>query len=182
MMEIEKKLANTDLNQFKTVPQEHLAKEIIRYQLWNAGKALDRINYAPLKRATALFYFHSGIRYLEGGKTYLSEPFKKLLDKYKNNESCKIIIPFEGCERLPKDKRKKSKLDEPIIPVEKQEKKPLVKSIVETFLYAVKIGNMFLTFNTQKEVDAFTQGFKMANPTANFEQLHINTNAIERIE
>lgn len=178
MMEIEKRLASADLSQFKTAPMEHFAREIARYRLWKTKEALSRINYAPLKTVTAEFYFNNAARYLSGGSCVLSKPFKGYLDKYKNIGP---IEPETGCRRGAFSERTKRK-SRPIISEELREKRSPLKNIVQSFIYAVKIGNMLMTFKTSTEAQAFTQGYKMANPIAEVSEVHINSDAIEVVK
>lgn len=176
MMEIERKLSTSDLNQFKVAPMEHFVKEVLKYRLWKTEKALEKMNYAPLKRVTAEFYFNNIIRYFNGGNNTLSKPYKELVEKYR------VICPLEpetGCKRTSFQTRK-SKKSEPIVSEVKKE--PLVKSLIQSFIYAVKVGNMLMTFNTQSEAKAFQQGYKFANPVAEISELHIDKSAIEVIQ
>lgn len=176
MMEIEKKFATSNLNQFKVAPVEHFVKEVLKYQYWQTSKALERINYAPLKKISAEFYFNNIMRYLNGGKHTLSKSYVDFIEKYRN-----IVTPIEpetGSRRYSYQERPSRR--KPIVSEIKKE--PLVKSLIQNFIYAVRIDNMFMTFGSSGEVKAFTQGYKMANPMANVSEVHINSDAIEVIQ
>ena len=176
MMEIEKKFATSNLNQFKVAPVEHFVKEVLKYQYWQTSKALERINYAPLKKISAEFYFNNIMRYLNGGKHTLSKSYVDLIEKYRN-----IVTPIEpetGSRRYSYQERPSRR--KPIVSEIKKE--PLVKSLIQNFIYAVRIDNMFMTFGSSGEAKAFTQGYKMANPMANVSEVHINSDAIEVIQ
>lgn len=179
MMENEKKFATMDLNQFKVAPREHFVKEILKYREWQTSHALDRINYAPLSKISAEFYFNNVVRYLNGGKHTLSKPYIQLVDEYKDK-----IVPLEpatGMKRYSFQERP-SRSDKPIISSDDIKPLPLVKSLVKSFLYAVRIDNVFMTFNTSSEAKAFTQGYKYANPSADVSEVHIDKDAIEVIQ
>lgn len=174
MMKLENELSKKDLNVFKRTPLEHLIKEIIKYQNWQTEKALEHINYAPLKKATAVFYFNNVIRYLNNKSNSLSIPVKLIIDKFKN------IIKLENPEENNKRRvlQLKTNKNKPILSNIKKE--PIVKSLVEKFVYAVKIDNMIITFNTENEAKAFIQGYNFTLPVnSSLNIITINKKEIE---
>lgn len=176
MMKLENELSKKDLNVFKRTPLEHLIKEIIKYQNWQTEKALEHINYAPLKKATAAFYFNNVIRYLNNKSNSLSIPMKLIIDKFKN------VIKLENPEENNKRRvlQLKTNKNKPIISNIKKE--PLVKSLIEKFVYAIKIDNMIITFNTENEAKAFIQGYNFALPVnSSLSIITINKKEIEEI-
>lgn len=174
MMKLEESLAKTDLNVFKQRPIENLAREITRYKDWTTPSALARINYATLSKSTAAFYFDNGVRYLNGMTCTLSKPFKALLDKYSkettplrpSNENKRRFVTRTTTPKIPP-------LTDYIKP--KEEENICVKpKVVEVFLYGALIDNVVVTFKTQKELQAFIQGYRFNKPDVNIKEITID--------
>ena len=66
-MDIEKKLAKTDLNQFKQDPLKLLIKQLYKYQDFKFKKALSQINTMNFKESTVYEYYRNVRRYLRDG-------------------------------------------------------------------------------------------------------------------
>lgn len=174
MMKLEENLAKTDLNVFKQRPIENLAREITRYKDWTTPSALARINYATLSKSTATFYFDNGVRYLNGMTCTLSKPFKALLDKYS-----KETTPLR-----PSDENRRRFMSRTIVPKippvtdcikSKEEENICVRpKVVEVFLYGALIDNVVVTFKTQKELQAFIQGYRFNKPDAHIKEITID--------
>ena len=68
MMDIEKKLAKTDLNQFKTEPLKQLVKQIYKHQNFKTRVILEKINRANYSEHTVALYINKIKQYLKTGK------------------------------------------------------------------------------------------------------------------
>lgn len=164
MMKLEESLAKTDLNVFKQRPIENLAREITRYKDWTTPSALARINYATLSKSTATFYFDNGVRYLNGMTCTLSKPFKALLDKYS-----KETTPLR-----PSDENRRRFMTRTIAPKIPPVTDCVKPKVVEVFLYGALIDNVVVTFKTQKELQAFIQGYRFNKPDAHIKEITID--------
>lgn len=58
MMNIEKNLAQTDLNQFKTEPLKQLIKQIYKHQNFKSSVILNKINRANYSETTTKLYIN----------------------------------------------------------------------------------------------------------------------------
>ena len=72
MMQIEKNLAKTDLNQFKTEPIKLLFKQLYKYQDFKASVVLNKINKLTFKDNTIKTYLTSMRTYIKDGTKTLS--------------------------------------------------------------------------------------------------------------
>lgn len=178
MMKFEESLAKTDLNVFKQRPIENLAREITRYKDWTTSSALARINYATLSKSTAAFYFDNGVRYLNGLTCTLSKPFKALLDKY-SKETTPLRPSVENRRRFVT--RTTTHKIPPVTDCVTDCIKPKEEAticvnpkVVEVFLYGALIDNVVVTFKTQKELQAFIQGYRFNKPDAKIKEITID--------
>ena len=181
-MEIEKKLAQTNLNQFKEVPMRVFAKACIEYQDFKTSAALMKFNWFGKSRMTCQTYFNAGVTYIKTGKCLnriLPKELKLYIDEFIAKGSYKALIPNENEKRGEFPKRKKH-IEKFEVPIRRKISQP--KAIIQSFLYGVKIANMLLTFNSEKEVNAFEQGYKLTNPNVNIQKVHINVDAISEVE
>ena len=67
MMNIEKNLAQTDLNQFKTEPLKLLAKQLYKHQDYKFSIVINRINRLNFKDSTIYEYYRKIRQYLTDG-------------------------------------------------------------------------------------------------------------------
>lgn len=97
MMNIEKSLAQTDLNQFKTEPLKQLVKQIYKYQNFKAGIILEKINRANYSEATTRLYINKIKQYLKTGIRVHSTPTSvyKIIDELKAVHT-PILTPSES--------------------------------------------------------------------------------------
>lgn len=114
MMTIEKNLAKTDLNQFKTEPLKLLAKQLYKYQDFKISVVLTQINTMNFKEATVREYYAKTRSYLKNGVKH--KGFKSLyeyLDEFKNS-GLTPLRPAE--ENRVKEYKKSSKPVNPPTP------------------------------------------------------------------
>lgn len=181
MMELEEKLAKTDLNVFKMKPLEHLAKEIVRYQLFKTEVALSHINYATLSKSTAIYYFNNAVRYLNGKANSLSKPFRANLDKFSKEYT--PLRPKEEDKRQDYSLRTNHKTTKPdIVKPDIIENIPEPKRITEEIIYGVVFNNVIVTYDTAKELNAFKQGVKFADNSIKMKEIHLNKNLLDCIQ
>lgn len=84
LAQLEKILANTDLNQFKTEPLKLLVKQLYKYQDYKISVVLTQINMMNFKEATVREYYAKMRSYLKNGVKH--KGFKSLyeyLDEFK---------------------------------------------------------------------------------------------------
>lgn len=65
--QLEKNLKNKDLSVFKTEPIKLVAKQVVQYQDFRIGAALERINGMGLSQTTLKNYFNMGRAYIKKG-------------------------------------------------------------------------------------------------------------------
>ena len=68
MMALENKLAQADLNKFKTDPLKLLARQFVQYSRHKTSIAMQKINRMGYSEATARFMFEKSCQYLSGSK------------------------------------------------------------------------------------------------------------------
>ena len=97
MMNIEKSLAQTDLNQFKTEPLKQLIKQIYKYQKFKSSVILNKINRANYSEATAKLYINKIKQYLKTGVKVHNMPVKiyNILEELKAVHT-PILTPSES--------------------------------------------------------------------------------------
>lgn len=118
MMNIEKKLAQTDLNQFKTEPLRQLIKQIYKYQKFKSSVILNKINRANYSETTVKLYINKIKQYLKTGVKVHSTPANvyNILEELKAVHA-PILTPSES-EKAKVYKTRKQKVSEPIKTVE----------------------------------------------------------------
>lgn len=166
MMELEKRLASTDLNQFKEAPKQIMAKEILRYRNFTPKAALSKMNRVAYSDSTLISYLNQGFRYLETGYVQPHkgfEPIAQYIDQYKNRISA--LTPSEADRRI-KRKRWGKGSGARRIPTCKKQQAVAQQSVTESFVYMVQIDgfNRAHIFTTEKECNAFVDGVKAAAP------------------
>ena len=68
MMTLERKLAQEDLNKFKTDPLKLLARQFVQYSRHKTSFAMQKINRMGYSETTAKFMFEKSCQYLSGSK------------------------------------------------------------------------------------------------------------------
>jgi len=184
MMELEEKLAKTDLNVFKMKPLEHFAKEIVRYQLFKTEVALSHINYATLSKSTAIYYFNNAVRYLNGKANSLSKPFRANLDRFSKEYT--PLRPKEEDKRqdysLRTNKPTETDNIKPDIIKNIPEPTLQLKRITEEIIYGIVFNNVIVTYDTEKELKAFKQGVKFVDNSIKMKEICLNKNLLDCIQ
>ena len=179
-MMIEKKLAETDLNKYKS-PREQFVIACLEHRNCKTNYALDMIKPKwenMFARPTASFYFSEILRYYSTGTSILSMDYKCLIDKHKNIEP----LPVSEKNARKVSKRKGEKID--ISVKRKAVTKPIEKSeIIEKFNYGIKFnGNCMMTFENELLQNMFLKGLEMAKIITDYKKIHVKSDAITEVE
>lgn len=170
-MELEKKLAQTDLNTFVSAPAKILAKEILKYQKFSPKAALERMNFASFSPSTAKSYLAQGHQYLKDGTYNKRTGFGKVaqfIDQLRNSVSA--LTPPQGDEYKPRKRKKNAQHNQqPTITVHKAVAATLPSRVATidltvAFKYGVRLdgSNQLYLFDSEKECNAFIDGVKLA--------------------
>lgn len=126
LAQLEKKLAGTDLNQFKTEPLRLLVKQLYKYQNFKIAVALKQINMLNFKRSTIKQYHGLLRRYLKSGiKEKGLTQFYTYIDEFKSVHS-PILTPSkqDRATEYRKNTQKYPKTSPATTPAELQKAQP----------------------------------------------------------
>ena len=126
LAQLEKNLANTDLNQFKTEPFKLLVKQLYKYQDFKTVVILNRINKLTYKDSTIRVYVDAMLKYLKKGvKVCNASSLYDIIDELKATHA-PILTPSisERRKEYKLRKRKSSKTSHTTTPVELQKAQP----------------------------------------------------------
>ena len=163
MMKLEKALAQTDLGVFGNAPAQIMAKEILRYQKFSVGAALEKINRTSYSASTAKILLQQGFRYLETGTYNPHTGFKRVaqyIDELKNRIS--PLTP--AADEARKIRKRRSDFGATKV-VKQAAVLPIVNmptDITEKFEYFVQINDdrQLHIWNTASECSAFIAGLQ----------------------
>lgn len=157
MMEIEKKLAQTDLNVFKTAPAELLARQIVQYQNFSNKAAMSKINCMSYSPSAVRNYLTLGISYIKNGYKTRSVPTSiyNAIDMWQE-KNLQPLTPAAGEER----KFKKKKISEIVKP--KVSVPDVPKVLTEKFEYGIKMGNTIKIYDSEEQCKVFIDALDFA--------------------
>ena len=176
MMEIEKKLATTDLSGLKDAPLKLFAKHCVQYQDFKTNVALQKFNCKILGLKESTIKLFLMVQYLTS-ETELNGVNRKLfnfIDEIINTNQFVSLTPSLADKRK-QYVRNKSEKYEINVPVIKKEQPKLI----EKFFYGIRKDNTIMLFNTEREQNAFIQGYKFANGIDNLNKITLNKELIE---
>ena len=118
MMNIEKSLAQTDLNQFKVEPLKQVVTQIYKYQHFKTDIILEKINRAQYSESTIKLYINKIKHYLKSNikQNNIPQSIYKVIDDLKSVHA-PILTPSER-ERTKVYKPRKQKQVETVKTVE----------------------------------------------------------------
>ena len=123
LAQLEKNLANTDLNQFKTEPLRLLVKQLYKYQDFKIVVVLKQINMLNFKPNTIRQYYGMLRRYLKSGiKEKGFTQFYTYIDELKSVHA-PVLTPSQQ-DRVKEYKNNTQKTSSTTTPVELQKAQP----------------------------------------------------------
>ena len=123
LAQLEKNLASTDLNQFKTEPLRLLVKQLYKYQDFKIAVVLKQINMLNFKTNTIKQYYGMLRRYLKSDiKEKGFTQFYTYIDELKNVHA-PVLIPSQQ-DRVTEYKKNTQKTSSTTTPVELQKAQP----------------------------------------------------------
>ena len=174
MMDIEKKLAKTDLGIFKEEPKKTLAREFIRYSKFKTSAALSKFNHMGYKDNTIHVLFDYAVKYLTTGFVHPTcgvKSFVPYLDELRSSTT--PLTPKESEKRMVykyKDGRN-TKRRIPVVVAEEVVAPVVNKEVTVKFVYAVKAEGEYFVFDTEAESNAFVKACKAFDKS--YETLHL---------
>ena len=185
MMDIEKKLANTDLDIYKQSAIDQFAKGVCRYRLFKAESAIPNITHIGYTSNSARALFNALSRYLiTGEKTNLtiSKHLYEAVDKYKF--TCSALTPTEGQKRTikksPRSARCVSVDISSCLPNIEEVKKVEYPKVFDgectaKFSYAVKLNhNTYKVFASETEFNAFKEALELVGKPEEYKYVHLH--------
>jgi len=164
-MQIEKKLAQTDLNKYKTQPQNDiksdtlklLIKQLYKYQKFSTKAVLEKINMMNFKKSTVIQYYRYMKRYLATGeKTYTYEQMYNIIDELKAKHEA-ILTPSEN-ERYIAKKYKPAATSPTTTPIKAEPPKYIEKIPPQ---YGVKCENTIKLFSSKDMCLGYIECYKV---------------------
>ena len=144
LAKLEKSLARTDLNQFKTEPMKLLIRQLYKYQNFNAKALLNKINRMNYTEGTVIKYSHVVHKYVTTGEKDIStaKEIYNIIDECKAVHA-PILTPSDKEKRISKPRKTKptSVITKPVEPPKYIEKIPPQ--------YAVKCENLIKLFSNK---------------------------------
>ena len=178
MMEIEKKLATTDLSGLKDAPLKLFAKHCVQYQDFKTKVALQKFNckILGLKESTIELFFNGAISYIKNGAKIngVNRKLLNFIDEIINTNQFVPLTPSLADKRI-QYVRNKSEKYEINVPIMKKEQPKLI----EKFIYGIRKDNTIMLFDTEQEQNAFIKGYKFANGIDDLKKIILNKELIE---
>ena len=178
MMEIEKKFATTDLSELKDAPLKLFAKHCVQYQDFKTNVALQKFNckILGLKESTIKLFFDGALSYIKYGvKTNgVKRKLFNFIDEIINTNQFVPLTPSLADKRrqLTRNKSKKYEINVPVIKKEQPK-------LIEKFVYGIRKDNTIMLFDTEREQNAFIQGYKFANGIDDLKKIILDKELIE---
>lgn len=138
LAQLEKNLANTDLNQFKQEPQKLLVKQIYKHQLFKRKVILTRINRMHFSEGTVNNYITIIKKYLQDGsrKKGYGTVYNIIDELVKNHEG---ILQPSAMDKALLGRGRKSKEPKPLTPPTPIEPPKYIEKIPPQ--YGIKCGD-----------------------------------------
>lgn len=184
MMDIEKKLANTDLDIYKQSAIDQFAKGICKYRLFKAESAMPHITHIGYSNSSAWALFNVLSRYLiTGEKTNrtVSKHLYEAVDKYKF--TWPALTPTESQKRTIKKSPRSEKcvsVDISCLPNVEEVKKVEYPKVFDgecttKFSYAVKLNhNTYKVFASETEFNAFKEALELVGKPEEYKYVHLH--------
>ena len=161
LAQLEKNLASTDLNQFKTEPLKLLVKQLYKYQNFKNTAILSKINKLTYKDNTILVYIDAVRKYLKDGtKISNTSRIYDILDELKATHA-PILTPSAGEKRKEyKFKNKKIATLPPVTtPVEIKEPPKYIEKIPPQ--YGIRCGDWIRLQPTKEMALGYIECYKV---------------------
>lgn len=174
-MDIEKKLAQTDLNQFKQEPLKLLVKQLYKYQDFKGIVILDKINKLTYKDSTIKVYIDAMRKYLKDGtRISTTSRIYEIIDELKANHT-PILTP-SAKEKRVEYKFRKQKLVTPPVPVLVEPPKYIEKIPPQ---YGVKCENRIILQPTKEMALGYIECYKVIGDGKPVELVTVDLEAVE---
>lgn len=160
MMTIEKELAKTDLNQFKTEPLKLLVKQLYKHQNFKNKVVLERINCLTYTQNTVELYLTAMRRYLKTGaksKT-VAKRIYDIVDELKATHES-ILTPSE------KDRVTTYNYKQTTTVPQQFTTEPIPTKTINLGQYGVKINNTIKLFPTKDACMAYIECYREFDTT-----------------
>ena len=155
MMTIEKNLAQTDLNQFKTEPLKLLVKQLYKHQNFKIKAVLERINRLTYTEKSIGNYFTAMRRYLKDGtrSKVASSRINDIIDELKATHEG-ILTPSE------KDRVTTYNFKQTTTVSQQFTTEPIPTKTINLGQYGVKINNTIKLFPTKDACMAYIECYR----------------------
>lgn len=155
MMTIEKNLAQTDLNQFKTEPLKLLIKQLYKHQNFKIKVVLERINHLNYTEGTIGNYFTAIRNYLKNGakSKFVGTRVYEIIDELKATHEA-ILTPSER-DRVTIYNHKQTTT----VP-QQFSTEPIPTKTINLGQYGVKINNTIKLFPTKDACMAYIECYR----------------------
>lgn len=175
-MDIEKKLAKTDLNQFKQEPFKLLVKQLYKYQDFKTSVILNKINKLTYKDATIRVYVAAMRKYLKTGvEDCNARSLYDIIDELKATHT-PILTP-SASERHKSYKPRKQKPAKPSpAPVPVEPPKYIEKIPPQ---YGVKSGDWIKLFSTKEMALGYIECYKVIGDGKPVELVTVDLEVVE---
>lgn len=158
MMTIEKKLAQTDLNQFKTEPLKLLVKQLYKHQNFKNKVVLERINRLTYTENTVNLYLQKIRLYLkEGIKNKAVAPrVYDIVDELKATHES-ILTPSESDRHIVRDYKPTTKK---VVSLPQRQETTKITTKTTPHQYGVKCENSIKIFDSKDWALGYLECFK----------------------
>ncbi len=155
MMTIEKNLAQTDLNQFKTEPLKLLVKQLYKHQNFKNKVVLERINHLIYSEKTISLYLQKIRSYLKDGikNKAVAPRVYEIVDELKATHEA-ILTPSE------KDRVTTYNYKQTTTVPQQFTTEPIPTKTINLGQYGVKIGNTIKLFPSQDACMAYIECYR----------------------
>ena len=159
MMQIERNLAEKDLNQFKTEPLKLLVKQLYKHQNFKIKVVLERINHLNYTEGTIGNYFTAIRNYLKNGtkSKFAGTRVYEIVDELKATHEA-ILTPSEK-DRIIEYNRKKPSENLVTLPHSLQIE-PIPTKTINLGQYGVKINNTIKLFPSKDACMAYIECYR----------------------
>jgi len=165
MMTIEKNLANTDLNQFKTEPLKLLVKQLYKHQNFKNKVVLERINHLTYTENTVNLYLQKIRLYLKDGvkNKAVAPRVYDIVDELKATHES-ILTPSERDRHIVRDYKPTAKKVVSLPPLNTATE-PIPTKTINLGQYGVKINNTIKLFPSKDACMAYIECYREFDDT-----------------
>ncbi len=159
---LEKNLAQTDLNQFKTEPLKQLIKQIYKYQNFKTRVILEKINRGAYSENTVALYIDKIRQYIRFGtkNTHTGTQIYEIVDELKANHT-PILTPSESDKARVCNRKSKHVTNPSPTPVQKTPVEPpkYIEKIPPQ--YGIKCGDWIRLQPTKEMALGYIECYKV---------------------